>query len=94
MKKLHEIDDDVKHFVDQTTGLGSKLALMLWQFPASFTLNVDEHKERLKHLLDILPKDVRQAFEFRDASWFTPEVQAILDGYNASFVHSDCPSFP
>ncbi len=97
MKKLHDINGAVKQFTNQTAGLGSKLTVILWQFPRSFTLNTDnanEHKDRLRHLLDILPRDVQQAFEFRDLSWFTPEVQAILDEHGASFVISDSPKFP
>lgn len=97
MKNLHEVDDAVKQFIYQTAGLGDKLTLMLWQFPRSFTLspdNADEHKERLQHFLENLPDDVQQAFEFRDNSWFTPEIQAILDRHRASFVISDSPKFP
>jgi uncharacterized protein YecE (DUF72 family) len=97
MKKLHEIDDAVKQFIYQTAGLGNKSAVMLWQFPRSFTLKSDgaeEYKHRLRHFLDILPQDVQQAFEFRNASWFTPEVQATLDRRRASFVMSDSPKFP
>src|SRR5690349_17058276 len=41
MKKLHEVDDAVEQFVNQTAGLGDKLAVMLWQFPRSFTLKSD-----------------------------------------------------
>src|SRR5262249_15190615 len=91
------IDDSVKQFVHQTSGLGKKLAVMLWQFPRSFTLSMesaDEYKERLRHLLDILPRDVEQAFEFRHKSWFSDEVQEILDHYHTSFVSSDSPNFP
>ena len=41
--------------------------------------------ERLRNLLRILPRDVRYTFEFRELSWITTEVCAILREFNAAF---------
>jgi uncharacterized protein YecE (DUF72 family) len=41
--------------------------------------------ERLENLLQILPRDVRYAFEFRELSWMIPEVDSVLRKFNAAF---------
>src|SRR6185312_11076976 len=41
--------------------------------------------ERLIALLEILPREHRYAFEFRELSWMTPEVCRILRRFNAAF---------
>jgi uncharacterized protein YecE (DUF72 family) len=97
MKKLHEVDDLVAQFAERVVGLDAKLAVILWQFPPSFTLKTDradEYKARLEHFLMILPKGNRYAFEFRELSWFTEETTALLDRYGASMVITDSPKFP
>lgn len=97
MKKLKDVDDAVERFFDAALGLEDKLAVALWQFPASFTLTdkyYDEYLTRLEHFLSLLPMDIRQAFEFRDTSWFGKEVLALMEKYHAAIVYSDSPAFP
>jgi uncharacterized protein YecE (DUF72 family) len=36
-------------------------------------------------LLEILPREHRYVFEFRELSWITPEVSSILRKFNAAF---------
>jgi uncharacterized protein YecE (DUF72 family) len=36
-------------------------------------------------VLQILPRDVRYAFEFRELSWMTPQVDSIRKKFNAAF---------
>ncbi len=38
-----------------------------------------------KRLLKILPREHRYTFEFRELSWMTPEVNRLLERYNAAF---------
>jgi uncharacterized protein YecE (DUF72 family) len=61
--------------------LGPKLGLALFQLPPHWRVN----PERLENLLQILPRDVRHAFEFREPSWMTPQVDSILKRFNAAF---------
>jgi uncharacterized protein YecE (DUF72 family) len=41
--------------------------------------------ERLRELLEILPREHRYAFEFRELSWLTPELNRVLEKFNAAF---------
>jgi uncharacterized protein YecE (DUF72 family) len=97
MKKLHEVNEAVNQFLDAASALEEKLSVILWQFPANFTLSTaraEEYKQRLRRFLDLLPRGIRQAFEFRDTSWFTDEIHDLLDKHHASLVISDSPKFP
>jgi uncharacterized protein YecE (DUF72 family) len=38
-----------------------------------------------ENLLQILPRDVRYAFEFRELPWMNPQVDSILKKFNAAF---------
>ena len=91
-KKLVEIDDDLRGFLESASGLQEKLALMLWQFPGS--AHADEMLERLTAFLPLLPTTIGQVFELRHASWFDDEVYALLNRHHASFVINDSSRFP
>jgi uncharacterized protein YecE (DUF72 family) len=57
-----------------------RLGPVLFQLPPN--LEVDATK--LEAFLAIAPADVRLAFEFRNKSWFAPEVYALLRAKNAA----------
>src|SRR6476646_3046165 len=61
--------------------LTHKLGPVIFQLPPMWKLNL----ERLEGLLEILPRGHRYAFEFRELSWMTPEVNRLLERYNAAF---------
>ena len=54
---------------------------MLFQLSPHWKVNL----ERLQALLEILPREHRYAFEFRELSWMTPEVNRLLKRFNAAF---------
>jgi uncharacterized protein YecE (DUF72 family) len=58
-----------------------KLGPVLWQLPERF----HRDEEVLGKALAILP-EARHCFEFRHASWFTPEVYSLLEQHGASLV--------
>jgi uncharacterized protein YecE (DUF72 family) len=96
-QRLHEVDELVQKFSENVIALKEKLAVVLWQFPPSFSLRPDdavENRARLEHFLSILPQGIRYAFEFRHISWFTEDTAALLDHYGASMVITDSPRFP
>jgi uncharacterized protein YecE (DUF72 family) len=99
LKKLNDVDDAVELFFSNVTGLREKLSCVLWQFPKSFRLNGEkiedsENFKRLQQFLTLLPPKIRYAFEFRDISWFVPEVNELLQQHNASLVISQSNIFP
>lgn len=53
VKRLKNVDDSLKVFLGNASGLGSKLKIILWQFPKSFKFS-DENLERLEKFLSTL----------------------------------------
>lgn len=80
-KKLKDPENAVDNLLPRAAHLGNKLGPMLFQLPPKWRVN----PERLRNLLQILPRDVRYAFEFRELSWITAEVVGILREFNAAF---------
>jgi uncharacterized protein YecE (DUF72 family) len=61
--------------------------IILFQTPG----NIKANKEKLTHLLTLLPKTFLYAFEFRHETWFSQEIYDILKKYNCAVVLSDSP---
>jgi uncharacterized protein YecE (DUF72 family) len=66
-----------------------KLGPVLWQLPETF----HRDDERLADALDSLPVG-RHCVEFRHASWFAPDVYALLRERGVALVIGDHPSRP
>lgn len=80
-KKLKDPENALDNLLPRAAHLGEKLGPILFQLPPHWQVN----PERLMNLLEILPRDVRYAFEFRDLSWMNAEVDSILKKFNAAF---------
>ncbi|MGA8341541.1 MAG: DUF72 domain-containing protein [Candidatus Sulfotelmatobacter sp.] len=80
-KKLKDPENAVDHLLQRAAHLGNKLGPVLFQLPPKWRVNA----ERLRNLLLILSPEIRYAFEFREHSWITAEVCAILQEFNAAF---------
>jgi uncharacterized protein YecE (DUF72 family) len=92
LKRLMEPEEPLKLFLSRARRLGTKLGPVLFQLPPNWKVN----PERLAALLKLLPRTRRFAFEFRDPSWFTEEVESLLRKRSAAFciyhmVELDCP---
>ena len=92
LKKLREPSDSLQQLLTPAAELGERLGPILFQLPPRWRCNPD----RLRTFLAELPQDHRYAFEFRDASWFTSEIEAMLKEANAALcIHdhedADCP---
>lgn len=81
MKKLHDTEDVLNNFLANAAALGNKLSVILFQLPPGWQVNT----QRLESFLKLLPKDVRCTFEFRNETWYTHEVYALLEKYNCAF---------
>jgi len=67
-----------KKFWNRLKPLGNKMRAILIQLPPSFR-NTPENFKRIKKMRSYLPKGGPAiVFEFRDKSWFTPEVTAFF----------------
>jgi uncharacterized protein YecE (DUF72 family) len=83
--RLRDVDEPVRVFCDTARTLGARLGPLLFQLAPNFKADAG----RLADLLALLPPDVRAAFEFRHASWFTDEVYALLRARNAALCVAD-----
>jgi uncharacterized protein YecE (DUF72 family) len=91
MKRLANVGRGVEVFYERIEPLveSPKMGPVLWQLPENF----HRDDERLASALDGLPPG-RHCFEFRHASWFVPEVYALLRGRGAALVIGDHPERP
>ncbi|HEX6913638.1 MAG TPA: DUF72 domain-containing protein [Chitinophagaceae bacterium] len=81
MKKLGDTREALEIFLHNCNGLEDKLGPILFQLPPGWQLNI----ERLREFLEQLPRGYRFAFEFRNPTWYTEEVYALLQQYNCAF---------
>jgi uncharacterized protein YecE (DUF72 family) len=87
IRRLRDARDGVDLLWQRALGLGPRLGPVLFQLPPRFPVELP----RLEDLLGGLPAGMRAAFEFRDASWYTKEVHALLDRAGCALVWPDRP---
>ncbi len=88
-KKLRDPENALDNLLPRVAELKEKLGPILFQLPPNWQAN----PERLDRLLTLLPRKLLYAFEFRDPSWHTPEIFAILRRHNAAFCAFDLAGF-
>jgi uncharacterized protein YecE (DUF72 family) len=86
--RLAHAGDAVATFLAEVRPLGSRLGAVLFQCPP--TLEFDPHL--LESFLDLLPEDVRFAFEFRHPSW--DEAHGILASRGVAWCAADTDDDP
>jgi uncharacterized protein YecE (DUF72 family) len=84
-KKLIDASDILPTVLDPARLLGQRLGPILYQLPPRWRCN----PERLRAFVRVLPAQFRHVVEFRDPSWYTNEVRAILDDAGAGFCVHD-----
>lgn len=86
-KKLKDAADPLDRFLTPVRRLAIRLGPILFQLPPRFRAN----PERLESFLKLLPSDMLHVFEFRDKSWLTEDILALLDQHGAGFCVHDMP---
>lgn len=86
-KKLKDCAEPLERMLGPVRQLGPTLGPILYQLPPRFRINL----ERLAEFLALLPRDLTHVFEFREKSWLTDEVLALLEANGASFCAHDMP---
>src|SRR6476661_10361851 len=66
-----------------------RLGPVLFQLPPNFKLDA----ALLSAFLEKLPRDIRYAFEFRNATWLTDEVYALLKKHGVALCLAESPKF-
>lgn len=86
-KKLIDPDKPIAVERARARGLGDKLAVVLWQLPGHFKINLD----RLEIFTAALQQwqDTRHSIEFRHPSWFTDDVAECLCKHRIAVCQSD-----
>src|SRR5262245_21141129 len=81
-----KVPSDASNYLSSVvTGLESRLGVILYQLPPFFKCDV----QRLELFVSVLPRGIPAAFEFRNESWFTPDVYRILRQYGIGLCIHD-----
>jgi uncharacterized protein YecE (DUF72 family) len=87
MKKLRDCEEPLETLLGRARNLGPAIGPILYQLPPSLKLDL----KRLADFLSLLPTDLTHVFEFREKSWYTEELLALLDERGVSFCVHDMP---
>jgi uncharacterized protein YecE (DUF72 family) len=82
--------ETVEYFAKVSSALGEKRGVVLFQLPPSAKLNL----ERLDEFINIVPKEIKAAFEFRHEEWFNDDVYNLLRKRNFALCLSDTDEEP
>jgi uncharacterized protein YecE (DUF72 family) len=80
-----EAAESLGYLYTNLASLGDKLGPVLFQTPPNLKLDLP----RLTSFLELLPEDHRATFEFRNDTWFTDEVYALLEAKHAALCLSE-----
>lgn len=83
--RLREAGSTVSEFLRRTAMLGTKLGVLLFQLPPFLKKDLP----RLQDFLDTLPTGRHVAFEFRNDTWQTDDVYAVLRAHGAMLCVTD-----
>jgi uncharacterized protein YecE (DUF72 family) len=86
MKKLADPAGSFEKFFGAVANLGPKLGPILFQLPPGWRCNINRLEAFLR---TIARKRLRTAFEFRNETWFGPEIENLLARHNAAFCIYD-----
>lgn len=85
LKRLRDPAEPVARLVDRLAGLEDRLDVVLLQLPPTLTAGVD----LLGECLARFPAGMRVAVEPRHPSWWTDDVRALLERYQAALCWAD-----
>jgi uncharacterized protein YecE (DUF72 family) len=90
LKRLQNVEQEMDYFLRTLAVLNEKLGPVLFQFPKSFKADLP----RLANFLDLLPKEISGAFDFRHPSWLQAEVLDLLRGQGCCLGLEDTDELP
>lgn len=85
MKKLKEPEEPIQRLFSRMRALGTHLGPVLYQLPPGWRVDI----ERFSRFLAALPRDARHAIEFRETSWYSPEIFRMMDRYGVALCLHD-----
>jgi uncharacterized protein YecE (DUF72 family) len=90
LQRLEGSQEALGHLLGAASTLGQALGPILFQLPPFFKKDA----ARLRAFLELLPQDLRAAFEFRHASWFDDEIFTVLRDRGCALVVADVEDGP
>ncbi len=87
--RLKDVQQPLGWFWERVKELKT-LKVILWQLPPSLRKDLG----LVESFLDLLPRDVAHALEFRHKSWWEEDVVELLRAYGVSFVAVSHPKLP
>lgn len=84
VRKLNNVNRQVKDFYKLANLLKNKLACILWQLPPNFNPN-EKNIKKLESFLKVLNKKYKNVIEFRNEEWWQEKYYQLLKKYNACF---------
>lgn len=95
-KRLIDVEDPWRVFLQNARSLGPHLGPILLQFPPSFRCVLPRLEGFLKVVKQAASKShqLRLVFEFRHNSWFTDDVYGLLSRHDAALCIADSPRYP
>jgi uncharacterized protein YecE (DUF72 family) len=90
MKKLKDAADPLQRVIEHASGLGGNLGPILYQLPPNWRPDL----ARLRDFIEILPRDLRHAMEFRNPGWLVDEVFDMLAEHQIGYCIMSAPDLP
>jgi len=87
IQRLESCQDTLETFLSRASLLGEALGPILFQLPPSFSVDLG----RLQKFLALLPKGFSFVLEFRNPTWLTEEVFALLERFGVALCIHDMP---
>ncbi len=85
MKKLKDPEEPIARFFTRARRLSTTFGPVLYQLPPRWPVNV----ERFTAFLRALPRGSRHAVEFRDPSWYTDDIFALMEKHRVALCLHD-----
>ena len=89
IKRLRDVQVPLQNFMSRVQLLQNKLGPLLYQLPP----NMKRNDRALEDFLAMLPYYHRHVFEFRNKSWLSDDVFALLCRHGTGFCIFDMPGF-
>jgi uncharacterized protein YecE (DUF72 family) len=85
IKRLKDAEDPIKLSFSRARYLGPHLGPVLFQLPPRWKADPG----RLREFLELLPREHSHVVEFRDDTWYTPEIYELLQRHNVALCAHD-----
>jgi uncharacterized protein YecE (DUF72 family) len=95
IRRLVDVGEEWRRFVESALALGSKLGPVLLQLPPSLKADRERLAAFLREARAVKgARGLRLAFEFRHGTWFEPDICELLHKHQAALVVAQSERYP